>query len=382
MQEQRRLLFVAGGTGGHITPSLAVANYLRKEYLSGVEIQFVTGNKEIEKTAFHSVGETPFTLSCERPPSLSLVGIARAFRLLASCVEAYKLIGEYKPHALFATGGYVCFPVLTAARLRGIPYYLHESNSVPGKVTRLFSRSAQCVFLGTSITGSQLNGAKTELCGTPIRAELSGITRHAALRHFGFERNATGILILGGSQGAAALNDVLRDLLASPTPIAAGKPLNIIWVAGPLHAASCRALVESQKTPHTIQVVDYISNMGEAYAAVDLVISRAGAGTIAELLALRKPSILIPYPHAADNHQLHNANALSNAGAAVVIEEKDLGFSLLQQKLAELLSSPAKLDQMAEACGHLCPKNVLPRIAERLMAPLPHSPAQQVVAES
>lgn len=382
MKEQRRFLFVAGGTGGHITPALAVARYLREEFLSEVNIRFVTGNKDIEKTAFESAGETPERLSCDRPPSFSVEGALRGLRVLTSCWEAFRLMSEYKPHAVFATGGYVCAPVLMAARLRGIPYFLHESNSVPGKVTRLFASSAECVFLGSSLSTDQLSGAVTDVCGTPIRRELNGITRHAALKHFGFERNATGILILGGSQGAAALNDVFRDVLNTPNSLIPGKSLNIIWVAGPLHAASCRSMLERISTPHQVHVVDYMSAMGEAYAAVDLVISRAGAGTIAELLALKKPSILIPYPSAADNHQYHNASTLSTAGAAVVIEEKDLTVGGLHKTLVELLSSPNRLDQMAEACGHLCPKNILPRIAERLMTPKPLRSPRQVPAES
>lgn len=366
---QRRLLFVAGGTGGHITPALAVANYLRSQFGSQVQVRFVTGNKEIEKTAFQAAGEVVDCLSSDRPPSFSVEGIGRALRVISSFWEAFRLMGDYKPHAVFATGGYVCAPVLMAARLRGIPYFLHESNSVPGKVTRLFAKAAECVFLGTSLSNASLAGANTEICGTPIRSELMGVSRHTALKHFGFERNNTGILILGGSQGAAALNDLLGEYFTTEQSAIAGKSLNIIWCTGPLHKVSCQQLVERSSTSHSIFVADYLNNMGEAYAAADLVISRAGAGTIAELLALHKPSILIPYPSAADNHQLHNANALKTAGAALVLEEKDLSLALLHKTLSELLASPTRLDSMAEACGILCPKNILPRIAERLMAP-------------
>jgi UDP-N-acetylglucosamine--N-acetylmuramyl-(pentapeptide) pyrophosphoryl-undecaprenol N-acetylglucosamine transferase len=369
-----RLLFVAGGTGGHITPAVAVANHLEQKLKAGVEILFVTGGKAIERKAFEAAGRKPISLACDRAPSLSPQGMRHGLALGVSFIQAVRLLKREKPALVFATGGYVCSPVLLAARLLGIPYFLHESNSVPGKVTRWFARGAVKVFLGTSLAAEGLANARTELTGTPVRAELFGVSRVEALRTFGFERNLPGLLILGGSQGALALNDCFTDFLQRPNQQPQGKALNILWCTGPLHQGSCTKIADEYAGNHQIVVRDYVDNMGAAYAIADVVMSRAGAGTIAELLALEKPSLLIPYPHAADNHQEWNARAVEEAGAGLMVPESELSSDRLFVLLNDLFKSPAKLDRMAEGCRYLSPRNVLECISQSLLTTLPTPP--------
>lgn len=388
----RRVLVAAGGTGGHIAPALAVGTELRRAGGSRVAVRYVTGSRATERQVFEGAGEFPDSLSCDKVPSASLEGIGHALRYGRSFVEAWRALDRFRPHAVLATGGYVCAPVLLASRMRGIPYFLHESNAIPGRVTRLFAGGAARTFVAHDEAAERLDAdCETATVGTPVRRELIECTRAEGLARYGFAPDSQTLLVLGGSQGARGVNDAMCDALSELAGNMEGRaPLNVIWACGPLNLNTVRARVESIASPRLrVELFDYIADIRFAYAAADLVVSRAGASSLAEIGARGLPSILIPYPHAADNHQEANARSMAGAGAALVLDEAALTGGILAERVGALLSdgdaragmgaaalgtgsrdcAEAIARELADCCiPHVRPRTTHPRSADRAAA--------------
>jgi UDP-N-acetylglucosamine--N-acetylmuramyl-(pentapeptide) pyrophosphoryl-undecaprenol N-acetylglucosamine transferase len=360
----RRFLVVAGGTGGHIAPALAVGEALRRSG-EGAVVRYLTGSRQIERQAFEAASEFPDFLACERAPRVSLAGVPEMLRYLRSVEESWRLLRRFRPDAVLATGGYVCAPVLATARVLRIPYFLHESNAVPGQVTRWFARGARRVFVEHEAAARRLDaGVAAERVGTPVRRALFEARRADALERFGFEPDRPVLFVLGGSQGARGINEAMLEALPR-VPSSLG--LQVIWACGPLNHKTVSGLLERSALEGTrVSLHDFLDDVHLAYAAADLVLSRAGASTLAEISALGLPSILVPFPEAKDNHQWENARALAESGGAVVLDELSLTGERLAGELTELLGSEARreaLARAARACGR-------PRCAEAIAAHL------------
>lgn len=338
-------MLAGGGTGGHLFPALAIADQLRKTR-PNAEILFIGTRHKIEARvvpyhgyAFKTIWISGFHRSL-RPENLVF-----PLKVLVSLVQSFFVIRDFKPDVVIGTGGYVCGPVLYAASLLGIATVLHESNSYPGTTTRLLAGRVTKVFLGFEHARTWLRRSdNVELVGTPIRDSLGRASRADALHFFGLNPQRKTALIIGGSLGATSINQAVSQSINALTE----SGLQLIWQTG--KNGFEEALQTSGRNIGWVGA--FIERMDLAYAAADLVVCRAGAATLAELTGVGKPAVLIPFPHAAADHQTFNARTLVDAGAAVMIRDADLPL-LLKDSVLELSADTERLRRMASASKKL-----------------------------
>ena len=345
-----RFIVAGGGTGGHIYPALAIARGLKERY-PGSKILYLgtSGGMEadiVPKEGFPFRGIDAAGLERKLSPRNLLV-IWKAWRGLR---QAAKIIRSWRPDVVIGTGGYVCGPVILAAACRRIPTLIHEQNALPGITNRILARFAGRIAVTFAASAKYFpHREKIRLTGLPVRPEILNAGRSAGLKSLGFAEGRFFLLSFGGSRGARTINKAMAEVLKK---FADDPRLNILHAAGTTgyqeFIADCAAIGIDPARVENIRVTPYIYNMQDALAA-DLVISRAGAATLAELTACGIPSILIPYPYAAENHQEYNARALEKEGAALVVLDKQLNGSLLCDKIEELLADRGRLAAMSAA---------------------------------
>lgn len=336
-----KVMFAGGKTGGHIFPAVAMATEFKKRFPQG-RVVFVGTKDGLEKKIVPGYG---FKLRFIQTRGLSrgsyLTNLLLGFYLLKGLCQALSILKQERPDLVVGTGGYVSFPPIILASWMSIPTIIQEQNSYPGISTRLLAHFVDEVCLSYSESGSYFSGStKLKVIGNPVRQDLFGCERNEAVRSFGLEQGKKTILVFGGSQGARAINLTLLQSLDALRP-----EWQILWQTGERDFAEISQKVKEKKANCT--VYPFIQDMGSAYAASDLVVSRAGALTLAEITACGKPSLLIPFPFATADHQRHNARALEKEGAASVILEKDLTAEKLSGEILSLLSDEAKLKTMA-----------------------------------
>jgi UDP-N-acetylglucosamine--N-acetylmuramyl-(pentapeptide) pyrophosphoryl-undecaprenol N-acetylglucosamine transferase len=348
-----RILFAGGGTGGHLYPALALAEAFQARD-PGASVMFVGARRGIEARVLPERGVPHVLLPFEPirrsspwqnwrliPAALgSVVGLARAFR-------------GFRPDLVVGTGGYASGPVVAWAIVRGVPTAVQEQNSYPGITTRWLARRVRQIHLAFPEARDHLRpGPRTEVFefGNPIRPPDPSVDREAARRHFGLGDGLVA-LVVGGSQGARSINEaLLADLraVADGRLPPAGVPVQILWATGPTHYEGIAARVGELGLEEWVHPTPFIQEMPRALALADLAISRAGAMALAELCAWGIPSVLVPFPHAAANHQHHNAAALAGAGAAVMIPESQLGSGRLWGEVTGLAADAARRETLAE----------------------------------
>lgn len=369
-----RVLIAAGGTAGHINPALAIAGALKKADPSA-EIHFAGRKEGMEYRLvteagypFHHIEITGFQRK------LSLTNLRRncvtLWNLALSGPKARAMLREVQPDLVIGCGGYVSGPVVRCAAKRGIKTALHEQNAFPGVTNKLLAPDVDVVFAAVPAAVEKLGApAKTLVVGNPVRPDVfEKAAQREAIRAQMGAGDRTVILSFGGSLGARRVNEVVADLCAWEQH----EHKNVLH----LHATGQYGVelfkeLEQKKgfaRGEDLIVKEYINNMPELLAAADLVISRAGALTLAELEAAGRAAVLIPSPNVAENHQYYNALELQKAGAAVVIEEKDLTGAKLVETVAGLLENPGKLAEMGRAARSLSVDDSLDRIAARLLA--------------
>lgn len=354
------VLMAAGGTGGHIFPALAVADELRRRSESadpgGVcyETVFLGTGRGLES---HVIPRAGYRL--EKVDAAGLKGITgrkrllNAARLPRSAFETAKLLYRFRPGVVVGIGGYVSGPVMMEAALAGIPTLLYEPNVVPGFTNRVLAPVVRLAAVGFEQSLAAY-GSKGRVTGHPVRQEFYQIEPK---RH---EPPST-VLIVGGSQGARALNQCMTASL----PLfwsKAGNSLTFIHQTGEADYNAVEAAYGDQWAGS--DVCAFIDDVAGAFSRADLIVCRAGAATLAELAAAGKASILVPYPSATDQHQLHNAMALEHAGAACVIEQKDLNPGRLVDCVMSLLGDPGKLARMEQRAKNLANPQAASRIAD------------------
>ncbi|NBS79335.1 UDP-N-acetylglucosamine--N-acetylmuramyl-(pentapeptide) pyrophosphoryl-undecaprenol N-acetylglucosamine transferase [bacterium] len=261
-------------------------------------------------------------------------------------ISAVRRAGEEmrrrKIGALLGMGGFISAAAVGAARVASIPYFLHESNAVPGRATRLLARGAEKVFVGFSECEKGLGGVTASVSGTPVRNRLGRMQKEEALKKLGLHPRRRVVAVLGGSQGAKGLNEaMLRGLEALKRE---SEHLQILHLAGEAHAEKVRKGYEGSGF-HAV-VMGFCDEMEAVYGAAEVVVARAGAGTLAELAACQVPAILVPFPAAAGDHQTANARAYAKRGAAEVVAEKNLGGAELGQRIATLMAEPNRREEM------------------------------------
>ncbi len=376
-----RVLITGGGTGGHLYPALAVAGILKEEDPSG-EILFVGTREGLESSVVPARGFAFRAVAAAKwPRRLSLHAPAFPLALSRGYRQSLAIIREWRPQSVFATGGYVSVPlVLAAARLR-VPIFLHEQNAVPGLANRLLSRWAHTVYLTFPARSDSISGnARVVHSGLPVRQEILKTSRAAGLDYFQLSAAAMTILVTGGSRGARRLNEVMlqvyRQLGAAVNRSAGSWPrLQFIHVTGkaeyPEFIQQMAAQGINEDNVGRIVIRPYLEEMEYGLAAADLLISRAGAATIAELTALAIPAILVPYPYAAGDHQYQNALFLDRQRAAMMIPEPDLTAELLLWRLKQLIGNDERRQEMGRAAGRLGRPQAAEIIARSLLQAAP-----------
>lgn len=345
MASSTRLLIAASGTGGHLFPAIALA-----QQLSDYNIEWLGTANRLETSLVPE--EYPLnTISVEGfQQKLSLKTLKIASSFLASIFQTQKLIKQHQIDAVFTTGGYIAAPAILAAKLQNKPAIIHESNYIPGKVTKFLSRRCDVVALGFAGTARYLPNTKTVYVGTPVRSQF--LTPQPLDLQIPDEGLV--IVVVGGSQGAVAVNKLVRS--AAPTWFDLGA--YVVHLTGNNDPDA-----DSLKHPNYISL-PFSDNMAGLLQRADLAISRAGAGTITELAFTGTPAVLIPYPYAAEDHQTYNAQEYQDAGAGVVYQQSELTAEILQEKVAKWLRSPEKLVQMSAKAKTLAVTDSAQRLAE------------------
>ena len=313
-----KIIIAGGGTGGHIFPAIAIANAL-KRIDADIEILFVGAKGKMEMEKVPQAGYKIEGLDIAGFNRSSLIkNIGLPFKLIKSFFQVRKIVNEFKPDAAIGVGGYSSFPVLRYAQVRGIPTFIHESNSFAGKSNMLLGKKATKVFTGTDGMEKFFPAEKIMVTGNPVRTSIAQarITRAEGNKFFSLDENKRTVLVIGGSLGAKSINEAIERHIDEL--INAG--LQLIWQTGKPYAAKAK---EHTAGKSSVWVNEFITQMEYAYAAADIVVARAGAMTVAELCVVNKPVLFVPYPFAAEDHQTVNAKQLVNKNAALMIKDDE-----------------------------------------------------------
>ena len=366
MLDNKRILIATGGTGGHINPALGTAGYI-KEKNPSAEIVFVGTADKMEARLVPEAGYELRTIEISgfwRSFSLSAIkhNIGTLLKLLKSSSQAKKIIKDFKPDLVIGFGGYVSGPVLRMAAKMGIPTAIHEQNAFPGVTNKALAGKVDRVML-TAIQAEKHIKSKNPcvLTGLPIRGDILKGDRDFARAELGLADDKPLILSMGGSLGARPVNEAIKSLILNKYK---DNDCVFLHATGKNSENFKKELVENgvdlAKNPH-IKIVEYI-DIPKCLPAADLVIGRSGASTLSELQALGKPSILIPSPYVTENHQYHNAMALVENGAAVILEEKNLTAESITEKVNELIRDRAKLEKIGSCAKEMAVSDATARI--------------------
>ena len=346
-------LMAGGGTGGHIIPALAVARELQRR---GHFAFFVGTERGLEGKLVPCAG---FRLELIRIGGLKRVGFrqtaATLLQLPASTMQAGQLLADYGVAAVFSMGGYVAGPPVIAALARQVPVVVMEPNAVPGFTNRRIAMYVRRALINFPETARYFPNGRTTITGLPVREEFFAIPPKPRGGRFT-------VLITGGSQGSRTLNQAARQ--SWPLFRASPLPVRMIHQSGPAACEELRAAFAESGADG--EVMPFITDMPAAFAEADLVVCRSGAGAVAELAAAGKPAILSPFPFAADQHQLRNAEAFARAGAAVLVEDRDMTGETLFKTVTRLAADPAGMERMAAAARGLAHPGAARRAAEIL----------------
>ncbi|MEO6462644.1 MAG: undecaprenyldiphospho-muramoylpentapeptide beta-N-acetylglucosaminyltransferase [Candidatus Eisenbacteria bacterium] len=358
-----KVLIAGGGTGGHIYPGIAVAEEL-KRIDPATEIRFVGGDRGLEGRVVPEAGFELVTIGARGLPRRAPWKVPGA--LLANAGAFFSSIGivnSWKPDVVLGTGGYVSAPVVVAAWLAHRPVVLQEQNSVPGLTNRLLARVADEVHLAFSESrGWFIRKDRLKLSGNPVRRQILSGERRPALARFGLTEGVPTVFVFGGSRGARRINEASLDAMAR---LKGQLPAQYILQTGKEDFAWAKERADQLSVPVT--VVPYLTHIHEAYAAADLVVCRAGAMTLAEIAACGVPSILVPYPYAAYNHQEINAQNLAERGGAISIRDSDLTGERLSLELLRLLKDKETLVRMSVNARKFARPDAAQRIARSLL---------------
>ncbi|KAA6334465.1 UDP-N-acetylglucosamine--N-acetylmuramyl-(pentapeptide) pyrophosphoryl-undecaprenol N-acetylglucosamine transferase [termite gut metagenome] len=323
-----RIIISGGGTGGHIFPAISIANAIKEQH-PDTEILFVGAEGRMEMQRVPDAGYKIIGLPVTGFDRKYLwKNIFVLFKLLRSQWKARRIIKEFRPHVAVGVGGYASGPVLKAAQLMKIPTLIQEQNSYAGVTNKLLAKKAKKICVAYPGMEIFFPSDKIILTGNPVRQGLLEhlISRDEALRTYGFDSNKKTALILGGSLGARSINQCLMNSLEQ---IRSAIDVQFIWQTGKIYYEQVAAVVKTVGIIPNLYITDFIKDMTTAYAAADLVVSRAGAGSISEFCLLQKPAILIPSPNVAEDHQTKNAMALVNKQAALYVQDLEVNKILL-----------------------------------------------------
>jgi len=359
-QPPLRVAIACGGTGGHLFPGLAVADQLRRR---GSATTLLISPKEVDQAAVRDVSGMEIV-------TLPAVGLKRGGEIafLRGFIRSYraaaKLFKSHPPQAALAMGGFTSAPPILAARRAGAKTFLHESNTIPGRANRWLSRVVPRAFVGFPTAAGRLHSRTVTVTGTPVRPGFQARAAAECCARTGFDPARPVLLVMGGSQGARGINElVLRSL-----PLLASRAPEWQWLhlTGPGDAEKVRQAYVACKLKAVVH--PFYAEMELALGAATVAISRAGASSLAELAAMRLPAVLVPYPAATDNHQFYNARAFEATGAACLLEQQTATPETLIQLLLDVIEKPAVHEKMQTALAQWHAPHAAEQIAEAMLA--------------
>jgi UDP-N-acetylglucosamine--N-acetylmuramyl-(pentapeptide) pyrophosphoryl-undecaprenol N-acetylglucosamine transferase len=359
---EMRVIIAGGGTGGHIFPAVAIGHALER-LVPGVKLLFVgaKGKMEMEKVpqeGFEIIGLDIAGFN----RSNMLKNLLLPFKIIKSTMQAKNILKSFKPHAVVGVGGFASFPVLNTAQGMGIPTLIQEQNSYAGKSNKILGRKAKAICVAYEHMERFFPEEKLMMSGNPVRKTISQstITREEGQAWLGLNPNKKTILVVGGSLGARSINEAIAEHLQEIV----NENVQLIWQTGKLYYEQAKTKAASFAA--NVKVFEFIKEMDYAYAAADIVISRAGALAIAELCIVAKPVIFVPYPYAAEDHQTSNALALVEHNAALMVKDNEAKTQLVK-KLKILLHDNNMQEIMAQDLKAVAIKDADERIAKKII---------------
>ncbi|KAA3633342.1 MAG: undecaprenyldiphospho-muramoylpentapeptide beta-N-acetylglucosaminyltransferase [Bacteroidetes bacterium] len=358
-----KILISGGGTGGHIFPAIAIADAIKKKN-PDVDILFVGAKGKIEMEKVPNAGYPIKGLWISGfHRKLTLRNLMFPVKLLSSMVRSWSIVSRFKPDAVVGVGGFASGPVLEVATRKGIPALIQEQNSYAGVTNKLVSRKADVICVAYENMDRYFPGQKLKLTGNPVRQDLRDIkaTKEEALEYFGLKPGKKTLLVFGGSLGARTINEAMA---ASADMLKQHPDIQVLWQAGKLYIDEFTQS-ETAQLPN-VQIRPFIDRMDLAYKMADLVACRAGALTISELCLVGKPAILIPFPHAAADHQTKNAMALVEKGAAFLVKDSE-AREVFNKLVLNTIEDGPKLKQLGENIKTLAKPDAADTIAEEVI---------------
>lgn len=352
------IIITAGGTGGHIFPALSVALELKKRK-SDLSLLWIgtSRSRERELCEKHDIPIKILDVTGINR-SMSVSNINTLIKFMKSIIHMNSFFKKERPDAVIAFGGYVCAPVLTAAKMKGIPYYLQEQNSVPGVVNRFFSTGARFVFLGFPLSKKYSLKTENDIIGTPVRS-ISGPYDTFSYPQ-GFDRKTDAILICGGSQGAASMNDALIE----PVKGLLKAGIQVIWQTGPVLFDK---MTNEFSQYSNAFIFDSFDDLYPYYAAVKVIVGRAGASTLNEAAYFGVPVVMIPLPWSAENHQWINAGYVESQGWGVRVEQNEECGKLVEREVTKIFSDTVRYEEMCKKALNSSPVDASAKIVEKIL---------------
>ena len=360
----KRIIIAGGGTGGHIFPAIAIANALKK-IDTGIEILFIGAKGKMEMEKVPQAGYNIRGLDIAGFNRSSLIkNISLPYKLVKSFLQVRTIVKNFRPDAIIGVGGYSSFPVLRFGQAKGIPTFIHESNSFAGKSNILLGKKATRIFVAIDGMEKFFPKEKILITGNPVRSTISHsvVTRRDGINFFGLDENKKTVFAVGGSLGAKSINEAIGGHLDEL--LSAG--LQLIWQTGKPYAEQAKEKVKGRSS---VSLNEFITQMDCAYAAADIVVSRAGAMAIAELCVVKKPVLFVPYPYAAEDHQTVNAKKLVDRNAALMVKDSEARNNVVPT-IIELANDNNRQNELKENIGMLGIKDADKRIAEEVLRAL------------
>ena len=357
----KRIIIAGGGTGGHIFPAIAIANALKKIDTS-IDILFVGAKGKMEMEKVPQAGYKIEGLDIAGFNRSSLIkNISLPFKLAKSFLQVRTIVKNFHPDAIIGVGGYSSFPVLRFGQAKGVPTFIHESNSFAGKSNILLGKKATKVFVASDGMEKFFPKEKIVITGNPVRANISQstVSRSQGINFFSLDEHKKTVFAVGGSLGAKSINEAISKHLDALLDTG----LQLIWQTGKSFVAQAKERVKGKSS---VWANDFINQMDCAYAAADIVISRAGAMAIAELCVAKKPVLFVPYPHAAEDHQTVNAKNLVRKNAALMVRD-DEALERVVPMIIDLARDENKQNELKQNIGRLAIADADKRIAEEVL---------------
>ncbi len=357
-----KIIFACGGTGGHIFPAIAIAQAFLKKIKKNIKIFFIGSDTGMEKEIikkykfeFISITARPFLRK------ISVKNIINFFLIMKAILNSMKIIKKINPDYIIGTGGYVSFPIVLSGVLLYKKVFIHEPNIFPGLANRILGRFVSGITAGFEFTEKYFSKEKIFITGNPVRQDILNVNKNIAIKKLKLKKNKNTILIMPGSRAAHSinlmilnsLNDILKEL----------KNLQIIWMTG---NKDYKFVKENVKNYKNIKIFKFINNVGYAYSASNAGILRAGASTLTEIITLKYPAILIPYPYATGNHQEKNAEIFKKNSMAIVINERELTKDILIKNLKLILDNKTN-QEIRKKLGKIKMENNAEKICETIL---------------